>query len=481
MLPALLAALLVQPPVPELVVRPVVPLVVVTALGGERRVAVSDDARGQPVVRLDALATGLGARLDLSPGRWVLRVGTTAVELRDGLPFAMAGDRVVPLGGAPYQRAERVWVPLQVATEVLPRLASGVQLAEAPRTLVLGERQDGRRVTPAAEGAGQAGATPDDAPVRLPTIRGRRPERTPTEAREGARRPRAAVTPTPDSAIASDAERRVTRRAERATPSVASTPVNAGDVVAPDGVRSRRTVVVDAGHGGPDAGMSAALGGRGVVREKDVTLGIARALRQALAARGLGVVLTRNRDTLVALADRGRIANQRRGDLFVSIHVNAANPAWREPAAERGFETYFLSEARTDDARRVAALENESVRFEGSGGAAADALGAVLADMAANEHLRESARLAALVQRRLARVHPGPSRGVKQAGFKVLVTANMPAILVEVGYGTNPAEAAWMASAGGQQAIAAAVAEAAGEYLRTLDARGRSAGSGRGR
>jgi N-acetylmuramoyl-L-alanine amidase len=234
-------------------------------------------------------------------------------------------------------------------------------------------------------------------------------------------------------------------------------------------------VIVDAGHGGPDAGMRGPIGGGTPILEKHVTLAVANELRTALRARGVGVALTRTTDTLIALADRGRIASQRNGDLFISIHVNAANPAWRNPAATRGFETYFLSEARTADDRRVADLENESVRFEGAAsGGASDPLSFIMRDMAQNEHLRESSALAATVQRRLGEVHPGPSRGVRQAGFRVLVSAFMPAVLVEIGFGSNPDDAAWIASPAGQREIANAVADAAVEYLRRYDERTRS-------
>jgi N-acetylmuramoyl-L-alanine amidase len=248
--------------------------------------------------------------------------------------------------------------------------------------------------------------------------------------------------------------------------SAATPPGTPRTPVPPAEVRGRHTVVVDAGHGGPDGGMQGTTAGGRTVQEKDVTLAVARELQGALRERGIGVVMTRARDTLIALADRGKIANQRRGDLFISIHVNAANPAWRNSSGARGFETYFLAEAKTEDERRVAQMENESVRFETSTETEkGDPLSFIITDMAQNEHLRESSELASRIQRRLGKVHPGPSRGVKQAGFKVLVTAFMPAVLVEIGYGTNPAEAAYIASAAGQRQIAASIAEAAEEYL----------------
>ena len=171
--------------------------------------------------------------------------------------------------------------------------------------------------------------------------------------------------------------------------------------------------------------------------------------------RGVNVVMTRSTDTLIALSDRGRIANAKKGDVFVSIHVNAANPNWKQPGAARGFETYFLSEARTEDARRVEAMENEVVKYEiASDVGANDPLSFIVHDMEQNQHLRESSELAATVQRSLAKMHPGPNRGVKQAGFRVLVTAFMPAVLVEIGFGTNDAEARYLRDPKRQREIA---------------------------
>jgi N-acetylmuramoyl-L-alanine amidase len=241
---------------------------------------------------------------------------------------------------------------------------------------------------------------------------------------------------------------------------------------APPRVARRRVIVVDAGHGGRDPGMRGWSPSRTPVREKDITLGVSLQLEQELERRGYAVVMTRRTDTLIALDDRGRIANRSKGDLFVSVHVNAANPRWREPAAARGFETYFLAEAKTEDERRVAQMENEVVRFESETDAPKDdPLGFIINDMAQNEHLRESNDLAAAVQGALRRVHPGPSRGVKQAGFRVLVKAYMPAVLVELGFGTNASDAAFMSSEAGQRALASAIADAAGEYLARYEQR----------
>jgi N-acetylmuramoyl-L-alanine amidase len=226
------------------------------------------------------------------------------------------------------------------------------------------------------------------------------------------------------------------------------------------------TVVVDAGHGGPDRGMRGPIGTKWEIREKDITLDVSRALRDVLAQRGVNVIMTRSTDTLIALNDRGRIANAKKGDVFLSIHVNAANPRWKQPGAARGFETYFLSEARTEDARRVEAMENEVVKYEiASDVKANDPLSFIVHDMEQNQHLRESSELAATIQGSLAKMHPGPNRGVKQAGFRVLVTAFMPAVLVEIGFGTNPAEASYLRDAARQRQIATSIADATMQYL----------------
>jgi N-acetylmuramoyl-L-alanine amidase len=233
-----------------------------------------------------------------------------------------------------------------------------------------------------------------------------------------------------------------------------------------------RTIIIDAGHGGVDPGMKGPIGGGPRIQEKDVTLAVSKRLARELQSRGVNVVLTRSADTLINLYDRGRIANQAKGDLFISIHVNAANPNWKDPGAARGTETYFLAEAKTEDERRVAKMENEVVRFESSGDPEQEnGLGFILKDMAQNEQLRESSDLAETIQSRLSKVHPGPSRGVKQAGFVVLNTAFMPSVLVEIGFGTNPSEAAYISSESGQRTIATAVADGAMAYLEHYERR----------
>jgi N-acetylmuramoyl-L-alanine amidase len=190
--------------------------------------------------------------------------------------------------------------------------------------------------------------------------------------------------------------------------------------------------------------------------------------------------MTRTTDTLIALRDRGRIANEKNAALFLSIHVNAANPRWRNPRSARGFETYFLSDAKTEDERRVAEMENEADRFLNIDAEPGDPLSFLLSDMKQNEFLRESSELAAAVQAGLKPMHPSRAdRGVKQAGFAVLIAAHMPAALVEVGFGTNATEAAWLKSVKGQQSLADAIAEATERYLADYARRGGATLGGR--
>jgi N-acetylmuramoyl-L-alanine amidase len=232
----------------------------------------------------------------------------------------------------------------------------------------------------------------------------------------------------------------------------------------PNGLRPGHIVTIDPGHGGVDPGNPGVFFPRGT-REKDVTLQVGLLLRNELKRRGVGVQMTRTSDTLIALGDRGSYCTQS-CDLFVSLHVNSL--ARRRGYTDiRGFETYFLAEARTEDAARVAQMENEAVRFETGASAADTGLGLdfILKDLQLNEHLRESARAAELVQRQLKLVHTGESRGVKQAGFMVLTTARRPAILVELGYSTNPEDGRFLTSYVSQKAIASALADAIVEYL----------------
>ena len=248
----------------------------------------------------------------------------------------------------------------------------------------------------------------------------------------------------------------------------------------PNGLRPGHVVTLDPGHGGVDPGNPGTYFPRGT-REKDVTLQVGLLLREELRERGVGVRMTRTIDTLIALGDRGGFCTAA-CDLFVSLHVNSL--ARRRGYTEvRGFETFFLAEARTEDAARVAKMENDAVRFEtgDSDGPITAGLDFILKDLQLNEHLRESARAAELVQKKLRTVHTGDDRGVKQAGFMVLTTARRPAILIELGYSTNPQDGRYLTSRRSQRTMASAIADAIVEYLRDYERKTAGADAGGGR
>ncbi|HYE57722.1 MAG TPA: N-acetylmuramoyl-L-alanine amidase [Rhodothermales bacterium] len=244
----------------------------------------------------------------------------------------------------------------------------------------------------------------------------------------------------------------------RPAPSAVATPSDPADVPLPFGFDAGRWaldhIVVDAGHGGHDIGASY-FG----VREKDVTLAVARRLGRLLETElGVRVTYTRTGDTFIPLAQRGHLANAAGGKLFISLHANSMPGG----ARARGTETYFLGLHRTDAARTVMERENSVVSLEEdtTAYAAFDDELAVVQTLAGSAYLRTSERFAALVEQQLGRQAGRTSRGVKQAGFYVLWSASMPAVLVEMGFLTDPAEARFLASAQGQEAVARAVLEA---------------------
>jgi N-acetylmuramoyl-L-alanine amidase len=220
------------------------------------------------------------------------------------------------------------------------------------------------------------------------------------------------------------------------------------------GLKVRR-VIIDAGHGGHDTG---AIGPKGT-REKDVALIIAKKLAARLEASGLEVLLTRDDDTFVKLEDRTRFANRQKGDLFISVHCNAA-----PTKTMRGIETYTLNTSSNRYSIRLAARENSTTE-RGVGD-----LQYILADLATKANTGESAHLAERVQRSLVRNLSGSYKGVKDLGTKealffVLLGAKMPAILVETSFLSHPEEEERLADPEYQQSVADSIAEAVGGFL----------------
>jgi N-acetylmuramoyl-L-alanine amidase len=229
-----------------------------------------------------------------------------------------------------------------------------------------------------------------------------------------------------------------------------------------------RTVVIDPGHGGEEVGAKGLAGSL----EKDVTLSVARKLRALIVNQlGLQVFLTRDRDEDMGLDQRTAIANNYKADLFISIHSNASRAR-----DAKGSEVYFLSyQASDDEGRRIAQLEGQAIP-EAPAGLGTE-LALILWDMAQAEHLEESSSLASRIQEELAVVTGSQGRGVKQAPFRVLVGAAMPAVLVEIAFISNPEEEKLLTSDAYQSKVASALARGIARFEQQRASRGLSSRS----
>lgn len=374
--------------------------VTIASVRGEQRVPVTFGADGAPMVQARELLAALGGTFKQQDAWLDVFVARQQLRFLLAAPFVVFDGKAQPLVSGAIVQRDTAYLPLQLVSDVLPRLFSeryrydvdAGRLMDAGWQLVKG--------------------TGDPAPVEAPAPKSR----------------------------------------------IRSAPPPGGSL------RRAHVVTVDAGHGGVDPGNPGVFFPAGL-KEKDVTLQMSLLLREELKSRGITVRMTRTRDTLIALGDRGAYCTEE-CDLFVSLHVNSL-PRRRGYSDVRGYETFFLAEAKTEDAERVANMENEAVRFEPETEKTAEQQGLafIMKDLAANEYLRESARLAELIQVQLGTVNPGHDRGVKQAGFMVLTTARRPAVLVEMGYSTNPADARLLTNKTSQRAMASAIADAVVNYL----------------
>ena len=213
------------------------------------------------------------------------------------------------------------------------------------------------------------------------------------------------------------------------------------------------TVVLDAGHGGKDPGSQGKYG----TKEKDVVLDITKRVGRLLEKNaGIKVVYTRDEDVFVPVIDRTKMANDTNGKLFVSVHANA-----NKNRKIQGFETYLLRPGKSEDAIEVASRENAVIKLEEKTGQYDNLTGEnlIMATMAQSMFMKESEDLAAIIQMELDKRLNTPNRGVKQAGFYVLIGASMPNVLVEVGFISNPAEEKKLKQAVHKQRIAESIYE----------------------
>ncbi|MGE3616503.1 MAG: N-acetylmuramoyl-L-alanine amidase [Gemmatimonadales bacterium] len=400
---------------------------VVSGPRGDVRIPVRSDPAG-PLVPAPTLLQALGAKGGVA-GAWAeLEIAAIPFRLLIDAPFYSTGSVIKPLVGAATVKRDTLFLPIDFVTAVIP-----AELKERFRySASAGRLEDltGQRLATAEP------RTSGPAPVVLP----------------GSSAPRSSGGPV----------------------------VAASTGRTPSGLNKGHVVVVDPGHGGVDPGNPGIFFPRGV-REKDVALKVGLLLREELRKRGVGVIMTRTTDTLIALQDRAPFCTDECG-LFVSLHVNSL-PKRAGYTKVRGFETYFLADAKSEDAARVAKMENEAIRFE-TGGGSAERLGGldfILKDLQLNEYLRESGRLAELMQSHLGEVHSGPNRGVKQTSLWVLNTARRPAVLVEMGYSTNPDDARVMTDPRSQRNLAGAIADAVVAYLIEFQQRVGESGTAGGR
>jgi N-acetylmuramoyl-L-alanine amidase len=219
---------------------------------------------------------------------------------------------------------------------------------------------------------------------------------------------------------------------------------------------SIRKIVIDAGHGGKDPG---AIGVRGN-HEKDIVLDIAKRLAEQLQANGVEVVLTRQTDVFHPLADRSEIANKEKADFFISIHANAANAR-----SANGFEAYYLCPDYDDFSKAVQIRENAVIKYEENADYKKSSdLNATLWDMILSENRIESMEMANSISNSLQKSLRLRTRYIRGANFYVLKGAHMPAVLLEVGYLTNPQEAARLNNPYYRQMLAEAIVAGILEY-----------------
>jgi N-acetylmuramoyl-L-alanine amidase len=265
------------------------------------------------------------------------------------------------------------------------------------------------------------------------------------------------------------ASRTVPARADTAAPRAAARADSAASqtFVAPKKSGGFKTIVLDPGHGGKDPG---AIGSDGT-HEKDIVLAVGLKLRDQLKKRtGAAVLMTRDNDTFIPLNMRTKFANEKKADIFISLHVNSITKAKRD--VTRGFKIYFLSPAKNEDDRIVEMQENAVIELEDESNKG-KYLQSLLIDLAGNEHLTESQDMSILLSetfekelKKIDKLH----LGVGQANFFVLHGAYMPAALIEMGFISNSDEEKILLDEKMQATIAAAIAEAIASFQEKYEA-----------
>jgi N-acetylmuramoyl-L-alanine amidase len=494
--------------------RTTVPLLALAFLGGQpaptaapysvlsaegRRQLPARLVAGQEMVALDDLATlfQLTVREDSLAGGITVTARGQSIVLTPGQSLATVQGQLVSLPAAPVREGKTWLVPIDFVSRALARtLGTRLELRKPSRLVLVGDirvprvsgmvepqgtlarltldvapqtphtvAQEGTRVIVKFEADGIDAALPaSPAPELIQAIRtGDGPASVAIDLGPRAGSFRASDAPSGRSPgrIVIDilAATTTTPPVTPSTPAPApvapvappTEPAPTLDITPTGGIR---TVAIDAGHGGEEHG---ARGPQGTL-EKNVTLGVARRLKAELEARlGVRVILTRDSDATVGLDERAAVANNNKCDLFISLHANASV---RSSAA--GAEVFYLSlDEYGDQAQRVAKGETEALPIVGGG---VRDIEVILWEMAQARYIEQSAVLAQAIESTLRERVPMSPRAIQQAPFRVLVGANMPAVLVEMGFITNADQEKQLNSDGFQSTIVKALVDSIAQY-----------------
>ena len=447
---------------------------------------------GQEMFALDDLARlfDLTSREDALAGGLTISTKTQTITLTAGQALASAGGRVVSLPAPPVKEGRSWFVPVDFVPRALaPTLGTRLELRRPSRLIVLGDLRV-PRITARFEPLGAITRVTFDVLPATPHTVAQDGSRVLVRFDADALDATLPTSPVPDVVKAvhvaeppltiaielgprfasfkwSDAagERGGGRIVVEIVAQATDAPPAPQQPAAPPAPETPplleispagavRTIVIDAGHGGDEHG---ARGPQGTL-EKDVTLGVARRLKAAIESRlGARVILTREADQTVGLDERAAVANNNKADLFISLHANASV---RGSAA--GAEVFYLSLGDYGaQAQRVAQGESEALPVFGGGTRDIDV---ILWEMAQARHIEQSAALATAVEASLRQRVPMSPRAIQQAPFRVLVGANMPAVLVEMGFITNAEQERQLASEAFQSSIVQAIVDSIAQF-----------------
>lgn len=415
---------------------------------------------GIPYIRFMA-GPGLPGDLKIAQERGVARaslegLADSVLVVYDRNPFAQMSGRTRPLVLSPRVTPTRMVLPKATAAPLLERLKLNASAA-AP----VAEPNVSIPVAKDPKSQPEAAKRPDVEPVTTPepVAANNAPPQPPPLA------PDVSDAPTPEP-----------------SPEPPPTDTEAASQPEPEPVETTHarhekkgtfTVVIDAGHGGKDPGAIGKLGNGDDLYEKTATLQVARKLRDALQKyKGIKVVMTRDKDEFLELAQRTKLANASKGELFVSLHCNSIPLNSKRRDEVKGFMVYLLREAKDDNDRAIERRENEAIKYETGERAKKQTLDPVewmMLEHQLNLYTKESERLAGLVVKGLSKEGTVEKErtGAGQAGFFVLVGALMPSVLVEMGYLSNPVDAAILSDPAKQKRIADNLAKAIDEFRRT--------------